>query len=237
MFNLTEQQFNTMIGLQESMNSRVTTAWREENYPWVDAIWTEAAEAFNHMNWPWWKGEGEVPNVDAIKLELIDIWHFMLSEIMMNDSEFTAKEEDRFIFVKTICIFSESVLNTFAEEDLALQKKSLKFIVQAALETEPGFNRLSMLISGFAIALMAFNMTWDEVFKLYVGKNTLNKFRQDHDYKKNTAAYKAVWHPKEDNDFLTDILSSLDVKSDTFKEDIYSKLKQEWESNIDKTSN
>ena len=44
------------------------------------------------------------------------------------------------------------------------------------------------------------------LYKLYIGKNILNKFRQDHGYKDNS--YIKIWNGKEDNVIMQNILST-----------------------------
>ena len=57
-----------------------------------------------------------------------------------------------------------------------------------------------------------------KLFDIYIGKNVLNKFRQDHGYKDGT--YKKIWNGVEDNIIMNEILQS-GVNS---VDEIYSKL-------------
>ena len=50
------------------------------------------------------------------------------------------------------------------------------------------------------------DMDFDMLYKMYIGKNTLNIFRQDHGYKDGT--YNKVWGGIEDNEQLSNILDS-----------------------------
>lgn len=45
-----------------------------------------------------------------------------------------------------------------------------------------------------------YNFTFLDVYKMYIGKNTLNKFRQDHGYKEGT--YVKIWYGHEDNVYV-----------------------------------
>ena len=47
---------------------------------------------------------------------------------------------------------------------------------------------------------------FDELYSLYIGKNILNIFRQDHGYKDGT--YIKVWNGKEDNVVMQEILAN-----------------------------
>jgi len=57
---------------------------------------------------------------------------------------------------------------------------------------------------------------------MYVGKNVLNFFRQDHGYK--DGSYIKVWQGREDNEHLAELLSQLDSESASFKDQVYQEL-------------
>jgi len=234
MTTLTQSKFEEMVAMQEAMNSRVIKDWRSQNYAWKDAIWTEAAEAFGHLKFEWWKNQGSPINYEAVKLELIDIWHFLLSEIMSKEDLIKQDKgyDSLYSFVKDVIEFSESFNESlFKFDKLDFQKRALRFIVEGAAgldgEKSPS-GGVGHILGGFYLSLRAFDVSWDDLYKGYIGKNTLNRFRQDHGYKTDTASYKSTWYPEEDNDHLTIIVNSLDVDSPSFKEDIYAKLEDIW---------
>ena len=66
------------------------------------------------------------------------------------------------------------------------------------------------------------DMAFDELYEIYVGKNVLNMFRQDHGYK--DGSYIKIWQGREDNEHLADIMKTLDSDSVTFKDDVYAAL-------------
>ena len=49
-------------------------------------------------------------------------------------------------------------------------------------------------------------MNLQNLYTLYIGKNILNRFRQDHGYKEGT--YIKVWNGSEDNIVMLDIMAS-----------------------------
>ena len=57
----------------------------------------------------------------------------------------------------------------------------------------------------FRVALKC-GVNLDILFEVYIGKNVLNKFRQDNGYKEGT--YKKSWNGVEDNVALGEILNS-----------------------------
>ena len=70
----------TMVALQESHNLQVASDWRTRGLKFQRAIWVECAELFDHFGWKWWKQQ--TPDLGQVKLELVDIWHFGLSQLM-----------------------------------------------------------------------------------------------------------------------------------------------------------
>jgi len=76
----------------------------------------------------------------------------------------------------------------------------------------------------FGAIMIDCELSWTDLYSQYVGKNVLNMFRQDNGYKEGT--YKKIWDGKEDNEYLVDILISLDPDKNTFKDQIYSALQK-----------
>ena len=71
-------------------------------------------------------------------------------------------------------------------------------------------------------------MSFDQLYRGYVGKNVLNFFRQDHGYKEGT--YRKHWHDgREDNEHLVEALQSLDASEPGFKNALYDALKHRYE--------
>lgn len=224
---LTEQKLKVMMDLQESMNGKVNKDWRKEDYPWVDAIWTEAAEAYNHTYWEWWKNQGKEPNIPQIKLEIVDVWHFLISELLQHE------ESEDMNYFGIICHVSEVVEKSKTDKNKtpAHLKLYLKALIMSSLLPKSE-SRIVELLASFMMVMESMDMNWTELYKLYVGKNTLNRFRQDNGYKTATEKYKAVWgitEGLEDNDYLTTLLQTLDAESTTFIEDVYSQLRTLYE--------
>ncbi|KGJ99309.1 dUTP diphosphatase [Thalassotalea sp. ND16A] len=196
------KQIQQMLSMQNAMNSRVSDTWRENNFEWYRAIWVECAEMLDHHGWKWWKHqECDVPQV---QLELVDIFHFGLSLRLM------AEPNTQVIAEQLANELQQSVEHTdfkLALEDLA-----------AAAVSDKAFDG-----KAFTACMALMNMDLDELFRQYVGKNTLNFFRQDFGYKEGT--YIKIWNGKEDNEVLADLVSSLDTSSVNFQQNVYDGLK------------
>jgi dimeric dUTPase (all-alpha-NTP-PPase superfamily) len=196
-----KQQVATMLELQDSMNSKVRDDWREQNFEWYRAIWIECAELLDHHGWKWWKKQQ--PDVNQIALELVDIWHFGLSLLLLKDQSHEA--------------ISESVVKAFetveASGDFAI---NLEEFTKNTLVTK------DFDIDGFVGLVKGINMQFDQLYIAYVGKNVLNFFRQDHGYQ--DGSYHKQWGGKEDNEHLVEIVGKLDTNLASFKDDLYAEM-------------
>lgn len=190
-----------MLDLQDKMNRKVNPDWIEANYEWYRAIWIECGELMDHYGWKWWKHQK--PDMDQVTLELIDIWHFILSDKLKSGN-------------------ATDWLVTTLETDLAHPEsgdsllETVEKMACDAIETRSGNVRV------FAGLMQQAGLCFDDLFRSYVGKNVLNFFRQDHGYKDGT--YHKIWDGKEDNEHLVDIVTGLDSDSADFSDNVYSML-------------
>jgi len=194
-----------MLELQDSMNSKVNANWRAAGNEWYRAIWMEASEMLEHYGWKWWKHQE--PDIMQVKLEVVDIVHFALSiRLEQNQSlDDTAK------------LIATDFGNPMQAEDI---RKSIECLALVTL-TDQGAH--FTFIAGIMKYL---EMSFDELYEIYVGKNVLNMFRQDNGYKEGT--YNKVWNGREDNEYLADIIKQLNSASQTFQSDVYTALSQSY---------
>ena len=68
----------------------------------------------------------------------------------------------------------------------------------------------SFELQPFLDAMAALPMAFEELFALYIGKNMLNRFRQNNGYK--TGEYRKLWGGREDNEHLIELLEELNVR-------------------------
>ena len=197
------QQIKIMLELQDGMNTKVNANWKTQGYEWYRAIWVECAEMLDHYGWKWWKKQS--PDTEQVALELIDIWHFGLSILLQSG----AKPE--LIIAQ---IQNQLVIDT-DEQDFRLDLE--RFV--AATLSDRQFH-----ISLFGRLMAGINMSFEQLYRGYVGKNVLNFFRQDHGYK--DGSYRKHWHDgREDNEHLVEAVLSLDATRAEFKDELYSALK------------
>ena len=82
---LSKNQAATMLTLQSSMNAKVDPNWVTARYPYLRAVAIEGAEAIEHHGWKWWKKQDK--DLAQLQMELVDIWHFILSEILLRNDD------------------------------------------------------------------------------------------------------------------------------------------------------
>lgn len=211
---LTETQLTTMLELQDGMNSKVNPDWVAANNNWHRAIQVEGVEAIEHHGWKWWKKQD--CDMAQLRMELVDIWHFILSAAI--------QEKHGNLALAKMEMMSE----------LNLHQKSVQFDNQYYMLAQMKLLEKLDLLAGLAAAkrtnlalfeslLQDCGMGWTDLFKQYVGKNVLNVFRQDHGYKAGT--YIKIWEGREDNEHLVEVLETVDLNADDVRDALYQSLK------------
>jgi dimeric dUTPase (all-alpha-NTP-PPase superfamily) len=214
---LTRDQAITMLELQASMNAKVDPDWVAARYPYLRAVAIEGAEAIEHHGWKWWKKQNK--DLPQLQMELIDIWHFILSEVLLrNENE---PEEPLQALLDALQAAEHSTRievdgQQFELAELDLLRKLELLIALSVLR------RIDMAL--FAAIMADCDMDWTELYRQYVGKNVLNMFRQDRGYKQGT--YLKEWHGREDNEHLVEVIHRLDADAPDFKDRIYSALSE-----------
>lgn len=215
---LTETQLVTMLDLQHGMNSKVNPDWIAANNNWYRATQVEAVEAIEHHGWKWWKKQD--CDMAQLRMELVDIWHFMLSAELQHkhgDLALTRMEMQAQLNLRQKSVPFDNQYYVLTQLSL-LQKLDLLVGLSAA-------HRTSLAL--FEALLEDCDMNWTELFKQYVGKNVLNLFRQDHGYK--TGTYLKIWQGREDNEHLVEILGALDLTATDIRDALYQSLKIRYE--------
>ncbi len=200
-----QNQIKQMLTMQDAMNSRVSETWRDNGYEWYRAIWVECAEMLDHHGWKWWKHQ-EI-DIAQVQLELVDIFHFGLSLRLMTGA--------------TV----ESITDTLAVElTQSSGEKDFKIALENLASTAVSNKSFDAIALADCMRLM--NMDLDELFRQYVGKNTLNFFRQDHGYKEGS--YIKIWNGEEDNEVLAKLVNSLDASASDFQQQLYAALEAKY---------
>lgn len=189
----------TMLDLQDKMNTKVHPNWREQGYEWYRAAWIECAELMDHAGYKWWKHAE--PDIEQIQLEVVDIWHFGMSALLVGSDD-------------TRALADEIAGDLSAAPNSGLSLLEASEALASACITSGSFST-----PAFLNLMQASDLSFDQLYRMYVGKNVLNFFRQDHGYK--DGSYVKVWDGREDNEHLSDILSQLDGGEAGFAETVY----------------
>lgn len=215
---LHESQARIMLALQSKMNARVNPQWIAAAYPYLRAVVVEGAEAMEHHGWKWWKKQE--CDLEQLQMELVDIWHFTLSHILLENRGDEASSLAQLL----------ALGNT--EQTLQFDNKSYTINgldTVAKLELNTGLacaGRISLPL--FDALLTDCKMDWNALFCQYVGKNVLNFFRQDNGYKEGT--YRKTWHDdREDNEHLVEVMGELDASHAEFQHQLYESLKDRYQ--------
>lgn len=188
---LSKSQLVDMLRLQARLNAAVNVHWLAANNPWTRAIWIEAAEGLDHIGWKWWKKQE--PNVEQARIELIDIWHFALSDALQTTGGDPEAAAAAILVSIDDCGGDFNILGKkFRVQD---QTTPVLFDMLAGMAAwgYVFYPALTQLFENLG-------MSWDDVYRTYVAKNVLNLFRQANGYKEGT--YKKTWDGQEDNIFL-----------------------------------
>ncbi len=197
-----KQQLVTMLDLQDSMNAKVHPEWRSQGFEWYRAIWIECGELMDHFGWKWWKKQ--TPDREQVVLELIDIWHFGLSALLEAHP---------------------GPVDTLAEEvteGLAQARAPGDFLQDVEVFANQVLSTRQFAPAAFANLMLGMDLSFEELYRQYVGKNVLNMFRQDKGYK--TGTYQKVWDGREDNEHLVEVVKAIQIDSDAFQTLVYEGL-------------
>lgn len=209
-----KSRLQSMLELQDDVNSKIRSDWRDANNAWFRAIWTECAELVDHIGWKWWKHQPS--DIPQVHLELVDIFHFGLSELLQQYG--------------TAQVAASNLIETYVAygrhggvdvNDSAARIVLVESFASAVLTTR------RFDLTKFCELASAVGLQEETLYEMYVGKNVLNRFRQDHGYKSGT--YIKTWYGREDNAWLVEFAVDLDKHPVVFASVLYKKLSEKYE--------
>jgi len=163
---------------------------------WRRCIYMECAEMVDSFSWKHWKAIDAQPDWDNHQIEVVDVWHFIMSLGIENYSQtLRGGVEDLAINVAELEGFSKIDVSeeTFASQDEVIGK--VESLIRLAISE--GDLELEKMISEFFELVNMSGLNLESLYRLYVGKNILNQFRQDNGYKEGS--YIKIWAGEEDN--------------------------------------
>ncbi len=227
------QQILQMLTLQQELNDSTNGKGWEEGLTkngkvidWKRCIYMESAELIDSFAWKHWKAINKAPDWDNIKVETIDIWHFVLSlllqEYKVNGLGSIEDLAAKIVSKDAYKAFSDSEAKT-DDEDFYGVIKMVEQMMYDVLKPE-GLD-LDRFITDFFTMALNCGVNLQVLYSLYIGKNILNRFRQDHGYKEGT--YIKVWNGEEDNVVMQSIMANSPSLS---ADELYTGLKEVYQA-------
>lgn len=211
------RQIAEMLRLQNEVNIKINPGWLSAGYPFLRAVLVEAVEAIEHHGWKWWSKQE--PHLEQLSLELIDIWHFALSHVLIQ------QKGD----IEAAAGFISDGWRELDAQELASFEISEGSSLLERLEAIAGLaTRREFSVPLFRSSCASVGLAFDALFTRYVGKNALNHFRQDNGYK--SGAYRKSWSGREDNEHLSEVLSQIsDTEPEQLKGRVYEALRSRYQ--------
>lgn len=187
------QMVADMLTLQAQLNDCAFPKWRTHTPDYDLAIISECSELIDSVGWKWWKKQEPRPLVQT-QMEVIDIWHFMMSGLLASRSE-------------------HLLFNAPCDPAPAYHPESVLRATKKLLASMSGQNR--ELVAAFFCLAGSVRLSIADIYRLYIGKAALNLFRWDHGYAEGS--YVKDWLGEEDNDYLEKIIADAGDELDPVK--------------------
>lgn len=206
-----QNKIKEMLLLQQQLNDETNGLGWENGVTkdgkiitWRRCIYMECAELIDSFAWKHWKNINTPIDTDNVRIELVDIWHFVMSLFLeSHHGQMSFDELAHEIAASTLfSAFCKEAydINSYNQYELM---NDIEIIISETSKNCVNFE--SLLKNYFALCLKC-GVNLSVLFRVYMGKNVLNKFRQEHGYK--DGSYKKLWGKKEDNEVLNELLNS-----------------------------
>lgn len=209
-----QTKVKSMFYLQDKLNRLIDEDWySHKHWDFQRATMIELGELMDHYGYKWWKKQE--PNVDQCKLEVIDILHFHISDLIQS----AVRSDQRYD------TYAEDLAENLVMLDIDKSPESIRSGIDGAicLASTKNFNS-----KAFSFLMNAFEISPEELCDKYILKNTLNIFRANNGYKQGT--YIKTWDGKEDNEVLMEIFSNINKNSSDLSSDLYKKLEETYKA-------
>ena len=215
-----------MLLLQQQLNDTTNgEGWENgitkngKKIDWRRCAYLECAELIDSYPWKHWKNIEATPDYDNIKIEAVDIWHFIMSQGL---------QEYKIENIGTIELLAENISKlpnfpTFTQETCHAERDYYEqiAIVENLIKRLFCEESTEKLMESFIDVALQSGLNLEALYKLYIGKNILNQFRQDHGYK--DGSYIKIWNGQEDNVIMQNILEE---QSSITPKELYIRLKE-----------
>lgn len=216
-----------MLELQQQLNDATNgIGWEKgitkEGKPinWRRCIYMESAEMIDSFGWKHWKSIAQPTDYANLQIEIVDVWHFVMSLVLefSNKAESIEELSERMSQTPEYQKLNTSIPLTFGSDLLLMTR--IENVMRLSLIPISAEMVGALVEEFFELAYLgALNAT--ELYRLYVGKNILNQFRQDHGYKEGS--YIKIWNGLEDNAVMK---NAWEEHPDMTPEELYEILKE-----------
>ncbi len=186
---------------------------------WKRCTYLECAELIESYPWKHWKNIDAKPDYENIKIEAVDIWHFIMSQGLEDYKiQDLGSIEDLATSINALPNFQ-----SFTTEVAPTTKNYYEQIEVAETLMKTLFcgKSTEKLMKAFIDVAVQSGLNLDALYKLYIGKNILNQFRQDQGYKEGS--YIKIWNGEEDNVIMQRVLEQ---ESDVSPDELYKALEK-----------
>lgn len=214
-----------MLELQQKLNDATNgLGWEKgvtqngKTINWRRCIYMESAEMIDSFGWKHWKSIAQPTDYDNLQIEIVDVWHFVMSLVLefSNSAESIEELSQRMFNTPEYQKVNTNVSLTFGTDELLMTK--IENVMRLSLIPISAEMVGALVEEFFDLAYLgALNAT--QLYRLYVGKNILNQFRQDHGYKEGS--YIKIWNGSEDNVVMK---NAWETNPDMSPEELYKTL-------------
>ncbi|MBL0703148.1 MAG: dUTP diphosphatase [Sulfurospirillum sp.] len=202
-----------MFILQQKLNDETNGIDWEHGYTknnrminWKRCIYMESAELIESFSWKHWKNINKATDWENATLEIVDIWHFVMSLVLedykVNERGDIDKLVNDIIDVHGFGRFTKEAYKVGSTPQMEIIN-DIESIIN--LTTSFKLDIFDGLLKEFFSLSLKCGVNLKTLYKFYVAKNVLNEFRQNNGYQEGT--YRKTWDSKEDNEVLLNILN------------------------------
>ena len=213
-----------MLSMQNALNEQTNGSdWRSgtttlgKPIDWRRCIYMETAELIDSYPWKHWKSVSDEPDMENARLELVDIWHFVLSLALENFDQPAAK-----------ALLEKGWQNSTPRSntaDIKTQVDTHENLMRTALSNQTvSESYLVGLVTAFFASCYVVGLNLQALHETYMAKHVLNRFRQDHGYQEGR--YIKQWQGREDNQVMFELIAEMQAFSG---EALYRRLQQAYE--------
>lgn len=234
----TKKMFQDVLEMQNECNAvavsgNLAANWIEAiesrggvvEYAYGNALIVELGEFLTEVGYKWWKKTDS--HRDKAQMELIDVFHFLLSMMLIDGKGKSAEEIAELAerIIQHLDYYHNSLSKSLTTKQVCSVCVSRMAACAGAWQEEQEYARkpntatLHKLLIYFFVAAEEIGLSGEDLYRSYVGKNILNVFRYENGFK--DGSYLKTWFSTddfkgvEDNEVLQCVLDNLKPENTT----------------------